>query len=104
MKFGKPGWRSNYERVTNPFSRSFIVRGVMKKELAINMVLAVLFLMGGVATGLAVRPDHGSGSPNSSAPAAAAATNANAYACTQAQNGNGAQGLGGSTATCSTNN
>jgi hypothetical protein len=96
----------------------------VKKEFVINMVFAVALLMGGVATALALGPGHSSGGAGRGAGATAlalspgrgarvagsttsvtdAATNTNAYQCSQAQDGNGEKALGGSTATCSTNN
>jgi hypothetical protein len=61
----------------------------MKRWVAIVAMAIGAVLLGGVVAAVAT---------------ANGGTNPNAYPCTQTQNGNGAHGMGGSTATCSTNN
>src|SRR5437868_4969984 len=75
----------------------------MKKEFVVNAVVAVVLLSAGALTAWAMAPS--SGTPGGTTKRAEQpATNTNSFPCTQTQTGNGAHGLGGSTATCSTNN
>jgi hypothetical protein len=69
-------------------------RKAMRKWFVICAIAGVAAMLIGVASATATSPDG----------ASATAKNPDSYPCSQTQDGNGAKGLGGSTATCSTNN